>query len=235
MIIENVAKIREKISASAKKSSRDPAEIKVIGVTKTVGVQLISELLTAGVTEIGENRVQDFLPKYDEFQNLENRPSEWHFIGHLQRNKVKFISDKVDLIHSVDSLPLADEINRRGEKIGKIINILAEINISGESSKYGLQPDEILEFVKNLVNMRFVRLSGLMTVAPFVENPEENRDYFKKMRNLMVDINTKSVYHAELGNLSMGMSLDYEVAIEEGATMVRIGTALFGERTAAKF
>ncbi|MCL2224877.1 MAG: YggS family pyridoxal phosphate-dependent enzyme [Defluviitaleaceae bacterium] len=230
MIKENVAEIRAQIAAAAKKAGRDPSEIKLIGVTKTVDVPRISELLAAGVTAMGENRVQDFLPKYEEFSALENRPSEWHFIGHLQRNKVKFIADKVDLIHSVDSLPLATEINRHGEKIGKVLNILAEINISGESSKFGIPPDEILKFVENLVNMRFVRLSGLMTVAPFVENSEDNRGIFRKMRKILVDINTKCLYDSHIRDLSMGMSLDFATAIEEGATMVRIGTALFGER-----
>ena len=230
-IKENVDAIREAITASAKKSGRDPSEIKLIGVTKTVDVLRISELLASGVTDIGENRVQDFLPKYDYFQKnfkeLENRPNEWHFIGHLQRNKVKFIADKVDLIHSVDSLPLAVEINRRGEQVGKIVNILAEINISGEPSKYGIPPDDILEFIENLANMQFVRLTGLMCMAPFVENPEENRVFFSKMRKISVDIQNKCIYHTKLISLSMGMSNDFSVAIEEGATMVRIGTALF--------
>jgi hypothetical protein len=230
VIKKNVEEIREQIFASAKKSGRNPAEIKLIGVTKTIDVPRINELLSAGITQIGENRVQEFLPKYDEFLKLENRPSEWHFIGHLQRNKVKYIFDKIDLIHSVDSLPLANEINRNGEKIGKKINILAEINISGEASKFGIPPRDVLKFVENLGNMRFVQLKGLMTVAPFVENAEKNRVLFSEMRKIMVDINTSCIYHTKLQDLSMGMSGDFSVAIEEGATMIRIGTALFGER-----
>jgi pyridoxal phosphate enzyme (YggS family) len=230
MIKENVAAIREAISASAKKSGRDPSEIKLIGVTKTVCTTRINELLAAGVTDIGENRVQDFLPKYEFFSEKEMRPAEWHFIGHLQRNKVKFIVDKVNLIHSVDSLPLAQEINRRCEQIGKTMNILAEINISGECSKFGIPPDEILKFAKNLANMRSVRLSGLMCVPPFVENPEKNRGFFSEMRKLIVDIQKISIYDTKIIELSMGMSGDFAVAIEEGATMVRIGTSLFGER-----
>jgi pyridoxal phosphate enzyme (YggS family) len=224
-IKENVAAITRAISDSAKKSGRNPAEIKLIGVTKTVDASRIKELLEAGVTEIGENRVQDFLPKYDVLEN-----ANWHFIGHLQRNKVKFIADKVKLIHSVDSLPLAQEINRRGEILNKEINILAEINIAGELSKFGIPPGDILEFAKNLVNMRFVRLRGLMCVPPFVENGEENRVFFTKMRNLLLDIQNVSSYDDETLELSMGMSGDFTTAIEEGATMVRIGTALFGER-----
>ena len=230
-INENVAAIREVISASAKKSNRDPSKIKLIGVTKTVDTMRIKELLAAGVTEIGENRVQDFLPKYDFFSpahlKSEIQPSMWHFIGHLQRNKVKFIVNKVDLIHSVDSLPLAEEINKYSEKSNVVSNILAEINISGEPSKYGIPPCEILKFVKSLANMRFVKLCGLMCMAPFVENPEKNRVFFNEMRKILVDINMRSIYYLALEELSMGMSNDFSVAIEEGAAMIRIGTALF--------
>ena len=229
-INENAAAIRAAISDSAKKAGRDPSEIKLIGVTKTVDVPRIKELLAAGVTEIGENRVQDFLPKYEEFQNSENPPSAWHFIGHLQRNKVKFIVDKVDLIHSVDSLRLAEEINRHGEKIGKKINILAEVNIAQESSKFGIPPDDVFKFVENLAGMRFVQLQGLMCVAPFVENSEKNRVFFEKMRKKIIDINERYIYHTSMESLSMGMTGDFSVAIEEGATMVRVGTALFGAR-----
>ncbi|MCL2456867.1 MAG: YggS family pyridoxal phosphate-dependent enzyme [Defluviitaleaceae bacterium] len=229
-INENVAAIRAMIADSAKKSGRDPNEIKLIGVTKSVDVSRINELIEAGVTIIGENRVQEFLPKYEFFSDKKIRPTEFHFIGHLQKNKVKFIVDKVDLIHSVDSLSLAEEINKRGEQIGKVINFLAEINISGESSKFGMPPDEILNFAKNVVNMRFLRLSGLMCVAPFVKNPSANRVNFARMKNLLLDIETICKYNCANLELSMGMSSDFSVAIEEGATMIRIGTALFNER-----
>ncbi|MCL1863679.1 MAG: YggS family pyridoxal phosphate-dependent enzyme [Defluviitaleaceae bacterium] len=227
---EKVAAIHKAITDSAKKSGRKASEIRLIGVTKTVDVARISELLEAGVTEIGENRVQDMLPKYDFFAERENKPTEWHFIGHLQRNKVKFIADKVSLIHSVDSLSLAKEIDRHGTRLKKTINILLEINIANEASKHGIQPDEILEMTKNLANMRHVRLLGLMCVPPFVENAEENRVFFRKMRKLIVDINGSGLYSTNVVELSMGMSGDFAVAIEEGATMVRLGTALFGER-----
>jgi pyridoxal phosphate enzyme (YggS family) len=230
MIRENVEAARRVIADSAKKSGRDPAEIRLIGVTKTVDTTRIKELLAAGVTQIGENRVQDFLPKYEFFQKEETKPSEWHFIGHLQRNKVKFIADKVDFIHSVDSLPLALEINRRCEQIGKVMKIMVEINISGEASKFGISPQEILKFAENLANMRSVRLCGLMCVAPFVENPEKNRVFFSNMKKLSVDIQNVYHYYEIPIELSMGMSGDFAVAIEEGATMVRLGTSLFGER-----
>ncbi|MCL1842632.1 MAG: YggS family pyridoxal phosphate-dependent enzyme [Defluviitaleaceae bacterium] len=230
-IKENVAAVREAIAASAKKSGRNASEIKLIGVTKTVDETRIKELLAAGVEDIGENRVQDFLPKYDALGEIKNSaPFNWHFIGHLQRNKVKFIVDKVDLIHSVDSLQLAEEINKRAKQLNREINILAEINISGEASKFGIPPDQILKFAENLVNMRHLRLKGLMCVAPFVENPEENRVFFREMRKLIVDIQKKCLYDTKIVDLSMGMSGDFTVAIEEGATMIRIGTSLFGER-----
>jgi len=227
LIKDNVSNIREKIAAAAVKSGRNPEDIKLIGVTKTIEVPQIQELLDAGVNCIGENRVQEFLPKYEA---LSPQKIEWHFIGHLQRNKVKFIADKVDLIHSVDSLALAQEIDRCAEKHNRVIKILAEVNIGLEASKFGVPPSEILEFVKNLVKMRHVRFSGLMCVAPYVENPEENRRFFEKMSNLLFDIKENMHYYSFNLELSMGMTGDFSVAIEEGATMIRIGTALFGER-----
>jgi len=227
MISENVAAIQEKIAISARKSGREPKDIKLIGVTKTIDLPRIKELLAAGVEDIGENRVQEFLPKYEAL-NAEN--VNWHFIGHLQRNKVKFIADKVDLIHSVDSLPLAEEVNRCAEKAGRVIKILIEVNIAEESSKFGILKCGIFEFVENLVKLPHVSLCGLMCVPPFVENAEENRRFFENMRNLKLDIQRNWLYHTIPLELSMGMTGDYSVAIEEGATMVRIGTALFGER-----
>ncbi|MCL2048000.1 MAG: YggS family pyridoxal phosphate-dependent enzyme [Defluviitaleaceae bacterium] len=236
-IYENVNAIRQQIAASARKAGRKPEEIKLIGVTKTICTSRISELLAAGVEIIGENRVQELLPKYEFFQKERIRPREWHFIGHLQKNKVKYIVDKVDLIHSVDSLDLALEINKRGEQIGKVVNILAEINIAGESSKHGIEPSEALEFAESLVNMRFVRLSGLMCIPPFVENAEDNRVFFRNLREIVggidkIFLDTKSIscHNEKPLELSMGMSADFSVAIEEGATMIRLGTALFGER-----
>ena len=226
-IAQNVARITTAIAASAIKSDRNPADIQLIGVTKTLCPSTISQLINAGITNLGESRVQEFLPKYDA---LCGSALNWHFIGHLQRNKVKYIIDKVDLIHSVDSIELVAEINKQAERFDKNMQFLAEVNIAKEPSKFGIYPEHILEFVKNLVNMRHVRLAGLMCVAPFVENGEENRQNFRKMRNLLLDIQQKGVYHAEIQELSMGMTSDFEVAIEEGATMVRLGTALVGSR-----
>ena len=229
-IYENVKEIREKIAEAAKKSGRRPDEIKLIGVTKTIETDRIKELLAAGVEDIGENKVQEFLPKYDTLEGSDTRPARWHFIGHLQRNKVKFIADKVDLIHSVDSLPLAEEINKRAGEAGRKLDVLAEVNIAGETAKYGFAPDSVLSVVEKLQKMSNIQLTGLMCVAPFVENPEKNRVYFEKMRSLCVDIQSSYLYYTTKLDLSMGMTGDFTVAIEEGATMVRIGTALFGNR-----
>ena len=220
-ITGNLAHINEVIAGAAIKSGRNPSDVKLIGVTKSVGLERIRELMQAGVDTFGENRVQDFLPKYEALQT----PS-WHFIGHLQRNKVKFIIDKVAMIHSVDSLALASEIDRRAGQAGLTMDILVEINIAGEDSKHGLSPQEVLPIMDKLSELKNIRAKGLMCMAPFVENPEENRIHFENMRNLFLDINSRHPHN--LVELSMGMSGDYQIAIEEGSTMVRIGTALVG-------
>ena len=225
-IVGNLKTIKNAISAAAKKSGRASEDIKLIGVTKTVSAERINQLVIAGVSCIGENRVQDFLPKYEA---LKQSPTPtWHFIGHLQRNKVKFIVDKVAMIHSVDSLALAQEIDKRAKNAGIIMDILIEINIAGEDSKHGISPSEAVFFTKELSKFENVRTNGLMCIAPFVKKPEENRPSFAKMRKLLLDINEKNMHNHILTELSMGMSGDYTVAIEEGATMVRIGTALVG-------
>lgn len=228
-IKENLNVINAKITEAAIKSGRSPKDITLVGVTKTIEVAQIRECMFGNLLVFGENKVQEFLPKYEILAQETPQP-RWHFIGHLQKNKVKFIIDKVDLIHSVDSLALAAEINKRAIASNKMANILAEINIAQESSKFGFSPSQILEFAKNLENMQGVRLKGFMCVPPFVENPEENRQFFIKMRNLLLDIKEKGLYHIDLQELSMGMSGDYGVAVEEGATMVRVGTSLFGSR-----
>jgi len=208
---------------AAKKSGRNQADVQLIGVTKSIDPERIRQLITAGVTNLGENRVQDFLPKYETL--LEPTAPTWHFIGHLQRNKVKFIIDKVTMIHSLDSLPLAEEINKRAMQVGKIVDVLIEINIANEDSKHGIQISETHDFYSKLIIFSNIRVKGLMCIAPFVEKPEENRIHFKNMSNLFFDIKSKHP-HNSLTELSMGMSGDYVIAIEEGATIVRIGTAL---------
>jgi len=231
-IEKNLAVINNIISAAAIKSGRRFKDIKLIGVTKTVEPERIRQLILTGETYgadvicLGESRVQEFLPKYEALQ--EPLIPIWHFIGHLQRNKVKFIIGKVSMIHSVDSLALAQEIDKHANQAGCIMDILVEINIAGEDSKHGIRPEETLSFVENLMKFSNIQVRGLMCIAPFVENPENNRHFFKKMRNLLLDIKAQHPHNHSLTELSMGMSGDYAVAIEEGATMVRIGTALFG-------
>jgi hypothetical protein len=229
-MVDKVARVRERIAAAAAKSGRSPADITLIGVTKNVAPDRIRELIRAGVTNLGENRAQEFLPKQRE---LADAKPVWHFIGHLQRNKVRQIIDKVSLIHSVDTVELAKEIDKRAEMLGKRMDILVEINIAAEATKHGILPENTRKFAEQVFVLPNVRLRGLMCVAPFVENGEKNRSYFKKMRKIMLDIQeicpyTTVPYTATPLDLSMGMSADYEVGIEEGATMVRIGTALVG-------
>ncbi|MCL2202340.1 MAG: YggS family pyridoxal phosphate-dependent enzyme [Defluviitaleaceae bacterium] len=226
-MVINVEKVRENIATAAHKSGREASDITLIGVTKTVGVQRIRELIQAGVTHLGENRVQEFLPKYVE---LSTQNPTWHFIGHLQRNKVKQVVDKVSLIHSIDNMDLILEVNKRAEIIKKRVDVLLEINIANEPSKYGILPENAKEMAKRMFELTYVNFRGIMCVAPFVENGEKNRSLFKKMRKISVDIAEFIPYTARPPEISMGMSGDYCVAIEEGATMVRIGTALVGDR-----
>jgi len=231
-INENLSAIRENIGAAAKKSGRGAEDITLIAVTKTVEPVRIRELLALGVNRLGENKVQEFLTKYG---CMEPEP-EWHIIGHLQTNKVKYVIDKVSLIQSVDSVRLAEEIDRHAKRLGKVMDILAEVNIGDEDTKYGIKPDQIESFAEHLIAFTNIRLIGLMCVAPFVEHPDENRHFYEKMFNHYVDIKTFFNDNASNSNqikyLSMGMTNDYATAIEEGANMVRIGTALFGSRIA---
>jgi len=225
-IANNLTVINTAIAAAAIKSGRPPESIQLIGVTKTVSPERISQLVMAGVNCLGESRVQEFLPKYD----ILRQPTvpTWHFVGHLQRNKVKYVIDKVAMIHSVDSMPLALEIDKRAQNIGKVMDILVEVNIAGEDSKHGVNPSQAPALVAELPEFKNICVKGLMCIAPFVDNAEDNRVYFKEMRKLLIDINANQVHNHNLVELSMGMSGDYTVAIEEGATMVRIGTALVG-------
>ena len=226
IIKENVEIIQENIKQAALKSGRPADDITLIGVTKTIDCERIRELLNVGVTNLGENRVQEFLPKYDELGNK----AIWHQIGQLQTNKVKYIADKMSLIHSVDSLKLAAEINRQALKHSRIIDVLIEINIAGEGSKAGIAPEETRRFIEEMSRFSNIFIKGLMTIAPYVENPEENREYFANMRELFIDKSLILSDNVDMHVLSMGMTGDYEVAIEEGANMVRIGTGIFGSR-----
>lgn len=226
MIRENLETIRQNIRQICNACGRDYSEITLIAVSKTKPVSMLKECYEAGVRDFGENKVQEILDKYDQM------PSDvrWHMIGHLQRNKVKYIIDKVCMIHSVDSLRLAEEISRQAVKANRIMDILLEINIAQEDSKFGIGLSDAPALVKEVQKLPGVRVKGWMTVAPYVDIPEENRQHFVKMRQLCVDINAQNIDNENINMLSMGMSGDYLVAIEEGATHVRVGTSIFGER-----
>ncbi|WP_010252742.1 YggS family pyridoxal phosphate-dependent enzyme [Acetivibrio cellulolyticus] len=225
-IKKNLDIIRGKVERAAIKSGRKLEDITIIGVSKTVEPEKIIRAIDEGITELGENRVQELTEKYD----IINRSCNWHLIGHLQTNKVKYVVDKVKMIHSVDRYDLALEIHNRAKKIGKVVDILVQVNISGEKSKFGVSPDGALELIKQIVTLENVRVRGFMTMAPFASNPEKVRNVFSGLRKLSIDIEKENINNIVIDYLSMGMSNDYEIAIEEGANLVRIGTALFGQR-----
>lgn len=223
MIKDNVARIMDEIASAAIASGRNPEDITLVGVTKTVTAKEAQELMDAGVCDLGENRVQSLLDKYDQ---LGNSPT-WHLIGHLQTNKVKYIRDKVSLIHSVDSIKLAQEIDRHFLEAGRCADILVQVNVSGEESKFGMRPEETAAFMEQVSGMKNVRVRGLMTMAPIMKHPDECRQYFYGLHKLAVDIQGKKYDNISMEHLSMGMSGDFREAILEGATIVRIGSALF--------
>ena len=226
MLTENVIEVEKNIQAACDRAGRSREEVRLIAVSKTKPVSDIEEVLTTGILDYGENKVQELSDKYDVLpKNI-----RWHMIGHLQRNKVKYLIGKTVLIHSVDSLRLAEQIEHEAAKADTIMNVLIEVNVAGEESKFGTTCNEAIELVRALAALKHVKIKGLMTIAPFTDNPEDNRIYFKKLKQLSVDIKSKNIDNVDMDELSMGMTGDYEVAIEEGATMVRVGTGIFGER-----
>ena len=226
MLTENVIEVEKNIQAACDRAGRSREEVRLIAVSKTKPVSDIEEVLTTGILDYGENKVQELSDKYDVLpKNI-----RWHMIGHLQRNKVKYLIGKTVLIHSVDSLRLAEQIEHEAAKADTIMNVLIEVNVAGEESKFGTTCNEAIELVRAVAALKHVKIKGLMTIAPFTDNPEDNRIYFKKLKQLSVDIKSKNIDNVDMDELSMGMTGDYEVAIEEGATMVRVGTGLFGER-----
>lgn len=221
----NYAQIKERIAAAAKNSGRKPQDIILLAATKTVDCDTVNYAIKSGIEYIGENRVQEFLSKEEYIA-----PVHRHFIGHLQTNKVKDIIDKVEMIESVDSLRLAKEISKQALKLNKKIDVLLEVNIGLEESKSGFSPDSVIEAAEEIAKMDGICIRGLMAIPPICEKPEENRKFFRKMYNLFIDISHKKIDNSNINMLSMGMSDDYAVAIEEGANIVRVGTALFGKR-----
>ncbi len=225
-IAENIKAVREKIEGAAKRVGRNPSDVKLVAVSKTVDIKNIKEAVISGVTILGENRVHEAKLKTQD-SRLKTLNIEWHMVGHLQTNKAKTAVQLFDLIHSVDSLHLAEEIDRQARKIGKIQKVLLEVNLAGEKTKHGVSEEDAIDLIKEISKLNNISVEGLMTMPPFSENPEDARPHFKELKNLIDE-----AVKAGLGltELSMGMSNDFEVAIEEGATMVRIGTAIFGER-----
>ena len=223
-IKKNLEIIKEKIKKAALKADRNPEEIKLVAVTKTATIEQIKDAINAGIKIIGENKVQDAKEKYQ----ILNANTEWHLIGHLQTNKVKYAIEIFDCIQSVDSIKLAKEIDKRSLQFGKAASVLIEVNVSGEKTKYGIKPEEVEPFIKEISEFSRIRVSGLMTIAPIAEDQEEVRPYFRKLRNLFKEIKGKNIKNIKMDYLSMGMTDDFEVAIEEGANMVRIGRGIFG-------
>ena len=223
-IKNNLEIINEKIKKAALRVNRDPEEIKLVAVTKTATIEQIKEAISAGVKIIGENKVQEAKEKYQ----ILSADIEWHLVGHLQTNKVKYAIEIFDLIHSVDSIKLAKEIDRRSQQFGMITNVLVEVNISGEETKYGIKPEEVELFIKEISEFSRIKIRGLMTIAPIAEDKEEVRPYFRKLRELSKEIKSKNIKNVKMDYLSMGMTEDFEVAIEEGANMIRIGRGIFG-------
>jgi len=222
----NLKKIRSQIYAAALSAGREPAAVRLIAVSKTKPASMVDEAAAAGQLLFGENYVQEFTVKAMEV----GYPVEWHFIGHLQSNKVKFIAGLVAMIHSVDRLSLAEEIDRQWQRIGKVCDILIQVNVSGEATKNGTTSAEAEALVRQVALLPNVRICGLMTMPPFFDDPEEARPYFHELKLLAEEIESLAIPSASMQELSMGMSGDFEVAIEEGATLVRIGSALFGSR-----
>ena len=223
---ENLVKVKENIKAACERAGRDAGEVTLVAVSKMKPLEDIETLLKVGQLEYGENYVQELCEKEEHV----SRPVHWHMIGHLQTNKVKYIIDKVVLIHSVDSVHLAKQIEKEAAKKNITAQILLQVNVAEEDTKFGMDTDEVLRMAEEINQFPHVHIRGLMTSAPFVEDPEENRCYFRKLHKLFVDIGEKNIDNVTMDILSMGMTNDYEVAIEEGATMIRVGTGIFGER-----
>ncbi|MCI1726694.1 MAG: YggS family pyridoxal phosphate-dependent enzyme [Lachnospiraceae bacterium] len=226
MLTDNLNLVKKRIEEACAKSGRDPKDVTLVAVSKKKPEEDILELYRAGQRDFGENYIQELRTKQEDLP----KDIRWHMIGHLQRNKVKYIAGTIAMIHSVDSLELAETIDREALKNGRIIPILMEVNVAGEESKFGVRPEEADALAEQISHLQNVRLQGFMTSAPFAENPEEDRPVFRNLRKLSVDIGQKNYNNVTVDALSMGMTNDYSVAVEEGSTIVRVGTAIFGAR-----
>ena len=226
MIKENLAIVEDNIRKACEKAGRERSEVTLIAVSKTKPVSDIRQAMECGITVFGENKVQEIRDKTAEIKE----PLSWHMIGHLQVNKVKYLPGVVCMIHSVDNLKLAQEIEKQSAKHDLVMDVLIEVNMAGEDTKFGLSPQEVIPFVKEISSYEHLNTRGLMTIAPYTDDPESNRVYFKGLRELKDEINALDIPRVNMDTLSMGMTGDYQVAIEEGATFVRVGTGIFGER-----
>ena len=230
MLQDNLIQVEQSIEEACRRAGRDRSEVTLIAVSKTKPAETLQEAYDLGVRVFGENKVQEMADKYEVLP----KDIRWHLIGHLQRNKVKYIIDKAVLIHSVDSLRLAQTIEKEAKKHNLTAHILIEVNVAREESKFGIFPEDLEALVDEIAKLPHIQVDGLMTIAPFVPDPEENRPVFRELRKLSVDISAKKVDNVNMSVLSMGMTNDYQVAIEEGATMVRVGTGIFGARNYAQ-
>lgn len=228
-ITENLDEVEKKIKLACNRAGRTRDSVTLIAVSKTKPVSDIREAMSYGITVFGENKVQELRDK----TSLITESLHWHMIGHLQNNKVKYLPGMVDMIHSVDNLKLALEIDKQAAKHDLIMDILCEVNMAGEDTKFGLSPKECIPFIEQIKNLEHIRIRGLMTIAPYTKDPESNRIYFKGLRELLDKANDMNLTNKAMDTLSMGMTGDYEVAIEEGATLIRVGTGIFGERNYA--
>ncbi len=227
MISTNIDTLRERIAAASRRSGRRPENVTLVAVAKTFPAEQVDEAVSAGVVDIGENYVQELLGKRE---TLSARDIRWHFVGHLQSNKVRQIAEWIHLVHALDSVSLARELEGRAARVGRTLEALVEVNTTGEQTKFGLPPDRVAGFIRSLEPLAHVRIAGLMTIGPFLPDPEGSRPMFRMLRLLRDEIARTPQANTDLHHLSMGMSGDFEVAIEEGATLVRIGTAIFGSR-----
>ena len=230
MLKKQYQEVKQIVIQSCINASRNPDDVTLIAVSKTKPVEMLKEIYDSGCRHFGENKVQELMDKYEQLP----KDIKWHMIGHLQRNKVKYVVGKTFLIHSVDSLRLAEEISKEAVKKNVDVDILIEVNVAMEESKFGTTLEQAIELTEQIAQLPNIHIKGYMTIAPFVENPEDNRVYFKKLKQLSVDITQKNIDNVSIDCLSMGMTNDYEVAISEGATYVRVGTGIFGERDYSK-
>ncbi|ADL12410.1 YggS family pyridoxal phosphate-dependent enzyme [Acetohalobium arabaticum] len=227
-IKDNLKQVQKRIAAAAKRAGRDSDEIKLVAVTKTRGIEEIKEVIEADVVDLGESRVQELRDKYDNISQKIN----WHMIGHLQRNKVKYIMrmERCNLIHSMDSMRLAKKINKRAGMADRVMNVLVQINVAGDENKFGLEPEETIDYLRKVAEFENLQVKGLMTMVPYVDDTEQVRPYFRELKELFEEVKRAEIPNIEMQELSMGITNDFEVAIEEGATIVRVGSAIFGPR-----